>query len=123
MISFEQNANYKNTNTKIQKFSGAKPLVLNCPFSYLGAKLSVFNILVPNCPFLISWCPIVRVPNCPPPPFGPLWPKYLGSKHNPKCWVSNYFGMPCTLYIVHMLKKNSTPFIQSKLDFYCHICH
>ena len=67
MISFEQNANYKNTNTKIQKFSGAKPLVLNCPFSYLGAKLSVFNILVPNCPgaklsTTTIWATLAKIP-------------------------------------------------------------
>ena len=37
----------------------------------LGAKLSVFIILVPNCPLLLSWCQIVPfiilVPNCPVP--------------------------------------------------------
>ena len=42
-------------------------LVPNCP----GAKLSVFIILVANCPLLLSWCQIVRfiilVPNCPVP--------------------------------------------------------
>merc|ERR1711963_877161 len=55
------------------KLSGAKlswcqiVLVPNC----LGAKLSTFIILVPNCPVLLSWCQIVRfyilVPNCPVP--------------------------------------------------------
>ena len=42
----------------------------NCPFYYIGAKLSVFIMLVPNClgaklsGAKLSWCQIVRVPNC-----------------------------------------------------------
>ena len=28
-----------------------------------GAKLSVFFMLVPNCPFLLCWCQIVRLPS------------------------------------------------------------
>ena len=33
----------------------------NCPFYYVGAKLSWCQIVrVPNCPLLLSWCQIVR---------------------------------------------------------------
>ena len=41
-------------------------LVPNCPGTKLsGAKLSWCQIVrVPNCPFFNSWCQIVRVPNC-----------------------------------------------------------
>ena len=28
--------------------------------NYPGAKLSIFTVLVPNCPFSLSWCQIVR---------------------------------------------------------------
>ena len=53
------------------KLSVFTMLVPNCPFSYLCAKLSVC-LLGANCPFLLSWCQIVRcqnvwVPNCPVP--------------------------------------------------------
>merc|ERR1712240_906636 len=53
------------------KLSAFIILVPNCPLYYLSAKLSTFIILVPNCPLLLSWCQIVPffilVPNCPVP--------------------------------------------------------
>ena len=53
--------------TDEKKRCGAKLSV----FYYVGAKLSVFIMLVPNCPGAklsgakLSWCQIVLVPNCP----------------------------------------------------------
>ena len=32
-------------------------------FYYVGAKLSVFTMLVPNCSFLLCWCQIVCLPS------------------------------------------------------------
>ena len=37
-----------------------KIAVPNYPIDDFGAKLSVFTMLVPNCPFLLCWCQIVR---------------------------------------------------------------
>ena len=39
-----------------------KIAVPNCPFYNVGAKLSIFTMLVPNCLFLLSWCQIFRCP-------------------------------------------------------------
>ena len=73
-----------------------KMWVPNCPFYYVGTKLSnstivilvsnfPFAFLVLNCPFLLSWCQIVRcqiirVPNC---PITHIWKQHISKRGFP----------------------------------------
>ena len=93
--SVAKNFNFNISNVWCQIVLVPNCPVPNCPgakmsgcqivhFYYLGAKLSAFIILVPNCPLLLSWCQnfrfIILVLNCPVP----NCPTILGSTQTRK---------------------------------------